>query len=203
MMKTQLTSLAIFNIGGGEIILILVGLFIFGIVAVGALGLIYIVARAGQRRPPNVAPASLPPQIRPSLPTRDVEHVRLLAIFHFALGGLALMGCAILGLHYLMMHSIFSNPDFWRSHQGGQPPPPAFLNLFIWFYILGGLVLGVSLVLNVLSGSFLLKRRHRLFSLIVAGLNCLHVPFGTTLGIFTIIVLSRESVGELYRNETS
>lgn len=202
MMKAHQTSLALFNIGGGEIILILAGLFILGLVAVGALGLVYLVVRAGQSRPAPAAPTLVPPQIRQSLPNRDLEHVRLLAIFHFALAGLALMGCAILGLHYLMMRSIVFNPDFW-SHQGGQPPPPAFLNFFVWFYVFGGLVLGVSLVLNGVSGLFLLKRRHRLFSLIVAGLNCLHVPFGTTLGIFTFIVLSRESVRELYRNEGS
>lgn len=197
-MKTRLASFAIFSLGGGEIILILIALFVFGLLALGAFGLVYALVRAGQRRPPRLAPA-LPPQIIQELPSRDLEHIRLLAIFHFALAGLALMGCAFLGFHYFMMQSIFSNPGFWRSHPGGQPPPPEFLKLFVWFYIVGGLVLGVSLLLNLTSGLFLLKRRQRLFSLIVAGLDCLHVPFGTTLGIFTFIVLSRDSVRELYR----
>ena len=42
-----------------------------------------------------------------------------------------------------------------------------------------------------------LAPRHRTFSRVVAGLNCLHIPLGTVLGIFTSIVLGRESVGQL------
>jgi hypothetical protein len=37
---------------------------------------------------------------------------------------------------------------------------------------------------------------------VVAGINCLHIPLGTVLGIFTIVVLCRESVRELYEAET-
>lgn len=57
--------------------------------------------------------------------------------------------------------------------------------------------------LNVLSGFFLLQKRNRLFSLIIGGLNCLQIPFGTALGVFTILVLSRDSVRQLYAGETA
>ena len=56
--------------------------------------------------------------------------------------------------------------------------------------------------LNVLSGLFLLKKRNRLFSLIIGGLNCLQIPFGTALGVFTLLVLSRDSVRHLYSGGT-
>ena len=36
------------------------------------------------------------------------------------------------------------------------------------------------------------------FFLVVAAINCLHMPLGTVLGVFTIIVLIRQSVVELY-----
>jgi hypothetical protein len=45
---------------------------------------------------------------------------------------------------------------------------------------------------------FLWQRRYRMFSMLIAGLNCLQVPLGTVLGVFTLLVLSRESVQELY-----
>jgi len=54
----------------------------------------------------------------------------------------------------------------------------------------------------VLSGFFLLKKRNRGFSLIIGGLNCLQIPFGTALGVFTIIVLSRDSVRQMYSGQT-
>jgi hypothetical protein len=54
--------------------------------------------------------------------------------------------------------------------------------------------------LNLLSGFCLWRRRDRRASLIVAGLNCLQIPFGTVLGVFTFIVLRRPAVKDLYRN---
>ena len=53
-------------------------------------------------------------------------------------------------------------------------------------------------VLNVLSGLFLRARKHWTFSIVVAAIDCLHFPLGTVLGVFTIIVLIRPSVRELY-----
>jgi hypothetical protein len=53
-------------------------------------------------------------------------------------------------------------------------------------------------VLNVISGLCLRARKGRTFSLVVAGINCLYIPLGTLLGVFTIIVLLRDSVRELY-----
>jgi hypothetical protein len=54
-------------------------------------------------------------------------------------------------------------------------------------------------ICNLLSAIFIQQRRARMFSLIVAGLDCLCFPFGTALGVFTLIVLVRSSVEELYR----
>jgi len=59
-------------------------------------------------------------------------------------------------------------------------------------------MLVLASVLNLLSAIFLLQKRHRIFSIIIGGLNCLQIPVGTALGVFTIIVLSRDSVRELY-----
>jgi hypothetical protein len=70
--------------------------------------------------------------------------------------------------------------------------------------LLGGIVtvLGVLLVVFgiawsiclFLAGRFLARRRHWVFCLVVAAFACLFTPFGTVLGVFTIVVLSRRSV---------
>ena len=52
--------------------------------------------------------------------------------------------------------------------------------------------------LTIYAGRCLQRRRHRTFTFVMAGINCLHVPFGTALGVFTIIVLQRPSVAALY-----
>jgi hypothetical protein len=60
--------------------------------------------------------------------------------------------------------------------------------------VFGGLMLCIGAVANVLSGIFIPQRKHRTFSLCVARLNCIQIPFGTALGAFTLIVLSRDSI---------
>jgi len=195
-------SLALVNVGRGEIILILVLLFILAVVAVGFVGLIYLIVRAVVNRS-SPAPSTVPPDVAAQTQQRkDREQIKLLAIFHFVFAVLALVGIGFLFVHYFMMHTMFSNPEMWKS-QPQAMPPKAFLDAFIWFYLFMGVFLLTGLVLNVLSGLFLLQKRNRLFSLIIGGLNCLQIPFGTALGVFTILVLSRDSVCQLYAGETA
>jgi hypothetical protein len=98
------------------------------------------------------------------------------------------------------MSTFFDNPEMWKDQKGG-PPPAQFLALFKWFYgIFGALILSGGLA-NMLSGLFIRSRKHRVFSLVVAGLNCMQIPLGTALGVFSLIVLTRESVRENYDAE--
>jgi len=134
-----------------------------------------------------------PPLINEDQRRKDNEHIKLLSVFHFVVSGLALVGIAFLGLHYFMMSSFFSHPEMWKG-KDGSGPPKEFFEIFVWFYIFMGVMLVVVCIANILSGVFLRQRKHRMFSLVVAGLDCLQIPFGTALGVFTIIVLLRDSV---------
>jgi hypothetical protein len=127
---------------------------------------------------------------------KDNEHIKLLSIFHLVVSGLALFGIAFLLLHYFMMSIFFSHPERWKAE--GTAPPAEFFRVFVWLYLFMGAMLVAGCVANVLSGVFLRKRKHRMFSLVVAGLDCLQVPFGTALGVLTIIVLLRDSVRQSY-----
>jgi hypothetical protein len=196
-------TLAMLNIGGGELILILVLLFVLALGAVAFAGVIYLIVRTVKNRPPPI-PSTLSQEVLvQSEEKRDREHLRLLSIFHLVFAGLAILGMGFLFFHYSMMHTIFTNPDMWKSPKGAAPPPKAILDTFIWFYLFFGAVLLTGLVLNLLSAYCLWQRSHRLFSLIIGGLNCLQIPFGTALGVFTIIVLSRDTVRELYSGKSA
>ncbi len=130
----------------------------------------------------------------------DVDHLNLLSIFYFVMGGLAFLGILILMVDFAVMHAVLSNPSLWQ-HQNQPPPPPfvfSMLHMVMWFYPLIGLFMMVGAILNILSGIFLRTRKYRTFSFVIAGLNCLQIPFGTILGVFTIVVLIRESVRQLY-----
>jgi len=122
--------------------------------------------------------------------SRDREQLKLLEIFHYVMGGLALGGLAFLFVHFTIMSAVFSDP--W-PRQAQQPPfePAAFFRAFRWFYLFMGAWGLVSLVMNLISGLCIRARRHRFFSMVVAGFNCINLPFGTGLGVCTLMVLTR------------
>jgi len=127
----------------------------------------------------------------------DASHLQLLSIFHFVGAGLAVIGLLFLLAHYAMFHVIFANPKIWENQKQALPPAE-FFAMLKWFYLIFGVWFLASGVLNLISGLFIRARKHRTFSLVVAGINCLHIPLGTVLGVFTIIVLIRDSVQETY-----
>jgi hypothetical protein len=127
----------------------------------------------------------------------DSDHLNLLSIFHFVGAGLAILGILFLIAHYTMMHAFMDNPKVWE-HQKQSPSPAQFFAIFKWLYLVFACWFVASGALNLISGLCIRARKYRTFSIVVAGINCLHLPLGTVLGVFTIIVLLRNSVRELY-----
>jgi len=131
----------------------------------------------------------------------DVDHLNLLSIFYFVMAGFALMGILFFVGYYEFMNYMFTNPDMWKNQKGG-PPPAEFFDMFAVFkcvFVAFQSLYAVIGGLNLMAGLFLRQRKHRTFTLVVAAINCLQIPLGTVLGVFTIIVLIRQSVVELYK----
>jgi hypothetical protein len=130
-------------------------------------------------------------------PSKDEEHLRLLAIFHYVVAALgALFACFPL-IHVAVGLLLFFHQGF--SNHGRQDVPPHWFGLI--FVIVGGffVLLGWgAAICTFVSGRYLARRRKRLFSFVMAAILCMFIPFGTILGVFTLIVLSRESVQQLY-----
>jgi hypothetical protein len=127
----------------------------------------------------------------------DADHLKLLGIFHLVLAGLTLLGLGFLFLHWLFLHLFLGNPEMFKHAKDG-PPPEQFFAVFRWFYIFFGGCIVTAGLLNAISGWCILQRRARVYSLIVAGLDCAMIPMGTALGVFTFVVLLRDSVREAY-----
>jgi len=62
------------------------------------------------------------------------------------------------------------------------------------------LSLGVAMIF---AGRLLVKLKNYSFVRSTGFLECAFFPFGTILGIFTIVVLSRESVRKLFNSKAS
>lgn len=140
--------------------------------------------------------SALPPIMRDQRRI-DADHLNLLAIFHFISAGFACLGLVFLFGHYMLFHTMMTNPQMWKTSP--QAPDPAqFFAVFRWFYVVFGTWLVASGLLNLISAFCLRRRTHRTFSIVVACINCIYMPLGTILGAFTIIVLVRDTVRELY-----
>ena len=132
---------------------------------------------------------------------QDKEHLRLLAIFHYIVSALAAL-FSFFPLLYTIIGGLFIFAARHPAAAGPKPGeelPPEFLG---WIFIVIGsllFLLGIAIAICILiAGRSLAKHRHYWFAFAIACVECLFIPFGTILGVFTIIVRSRESVKALF-----
>jgi hypothetical protein len=135
----------------------------------------------------------------------DAQQLKLIEIFHYVMSGLSVLGLLFLFMHYMIFYTVLNNPQVveqMRRQAEAQKQtavdPAVFFGAFKWFYLFFGLVIVLFLVLNLISGLCLRARKLRTFSIVVGGINCLFFPFGTALGVFTLIILLRPTMPALY-----
>jgi hypothetical protein len=186
----------------------------------------------------------------------DLEHLRLLSIFHYVYAGLtALMACfpiiyVVIGIAMLTnavpldeMEKQFDKIEAEQKQREKQKQAPGkqvdrgdpgdpiapddgalvppedkdngvvpdddrnHLNaldadiLGIVLTVFGGVLALMGWVfafLVFLAGRKLASHRSRTFCIVIAALCCILVPLGTLLGVFTLVVLSRQSVQALF-----
>jgi len=129
---------------------------------------------------------------------RDEEHLQLLAIFHYDVAGLAAL-FSLFPLLYTTVGAIFILAARHGTAKPGEDLPPEFLGWI--FAALGSLLflMGIAMAICILiAGRSLALRKRYSFALVMSCIECLFIPFGTILGVFTIVVLSRESVKALF-----
>jgi len=124
--------------------------------------------------------------------------LRLLSIGYFIQGGIVIF-YGLLALCYVgFMGAIFGSiPNSPQGDPRNQIPAGLL-------YTIGAIVIAVALVTLVggscvlYAGLALRKHEKRTFVLVMAALNCLAVPYGTVLGIFTFLVLQRAEAKEIF-----
>lgn len=125
---------------------------------------------------------------------KDLEHLRWLSIGFYVNAGISLVFALFPFIHLFIGIAAVTG----KLDDGKNSPPPFFGWFFIGiasFFILMGFAMAVC---NFLAGKFLKQQTKYTFCFVLAAVNCMFAPFGTILGIFTIIVLARESVKALF-----
>jgi hypothetical protein len=127
---------------------------------------------------------------------QDEEHLRLLSIFHYACAGMAALFACFPVFHFIFGLVVLLKPEIFGP---GNNQPPAFFGLFMVIFASIIILFGWAFAACIAyAGRCLGQRKHYTFCLVMAGVACLFMPFGTVLGVFSIIVLVRPQVKALF-----
>lgn len=124
---------------------------------------------------------------------QDQEHLRLLSIFHYVVAGLAALFACFPIIH-LVLGILLATGSLEAPDEGARVVGVVFIVIAAVLILLGW----TFAVFVAMTGRFLATRRHHTFCLVMGGVECLFMPFGTVLGVFTLIVLMREPVRGLF-----
>ncbi len=127
----------------------------------------------------------------------DEEHLRMLPVFYWVLGATECF-LALYGLVYVGLGIFFASIPIDSASSSAGPPPAFIASLFVAIGAGFMVVFGAVGILTILTGFWIRKRRHRTACLVMAGLSCLSVPWGTIVGVFSFIVLLSPSVKTLF-----
>lgn len=127
---------------------------------------------------------------------RDEEHLKLLSIFHYVSGGLTAFS-GLFPLIYVIMGALFLTLPV--SHSADDDLVLRSMGSIVMvFGVLFSSVFMIFAAMKLYAGYCLSRRKNRVYCLVVAGISLIGFPFSTILGIFTLIVLLRDSVRELF-----
>jgi len=128
--------------------------------------------------------------------TQEEQNLDLLAIFHYILGALTGLFACIPIIHLVIGIVLLTG-----NYNGGDVTPRSIALIFIILAAIIILVGWIFAIMIIIAGRRLKERRAYNYCLVVAFMECLIVPFGTVLGVFSIITLTKETVKELFFRE--
>lgn len=135
---------------------------------------------------------------------QDLDHLKTLSICHYVLAGLCIFPM-LYGLFFIVIGLFVGTLFSSIPHKVGEPSPEIIGGFVGGFYaILGLIIFGVALTFGILlykSGRNLTSRASHTFSFVIACICCICFPLGTILGVFTIIVLTKDSVKALFNGQ--
>ncbi|HEY3935788.1 MAG TPA: hypothetical protein VGL97_00030 [Bryobacteraceae bacterium] len=114
--------------------------------------------------------------------------LKLLAIGYYIQGGIVAFYSLLILLYFGFIGALLAKV---AANEAGQRLPAGFAAIMSAVFGALFLLCAVYTICIFLAAYFLRHHRNMLFIQIVSGFNCLLVPYGTVLGVFTLIVLAR------------
>jgi hypothetical protein len=128
----------------------------------------------------------------------DLQHLKILSAFHYVVAGISAIIACFPVFHLTIGLSMLTG-GFFAIDDPSMPFPLWIFGLMFTLIPAAIILLGSTFAISMaVAGYFLGKQRNYMFCLVMAGIACIFTPFGTVLGVFTIIVLLRPSVKTLF-----
>ncbi len=125
---------------------------------------------------------------------QEIEQLRMLSIFHYVVAGIT----ALFSL-FPVIHLVIGLAMVTGRMEGSDPDARIFGWVFVAFAVVF-IVCGLTLAGYIAyAGRCLQQRRRHMLCMVVAALSCMMMPFGTVLGVFTLVMLTKPSVKALFQ----
>jgi hypothetical protein len=139
---------------------------------------------------------------RDALMNDDLSHIKILSIFHYVVAAIAALFACFPFIHLFIGISMLTGSFFQGGSDQALPFPFSLFGLIFTVVPAAIILIGWAFAICMaFAGYFLSKKQRYTFCLVMAGISCIFTPFGTVLGVFTIIVLMSPSVKELFKTQ--
>ena len=133
----------------------------------------------------------------------DIRYLNLLAIFHLIVAGIVgLLACLPLIELFISVPMLKDVPYALSQNEFFSQTTLAPL---IFILIPSGItVVGWMFAIAIALNGYYLKNRKWLdYCMVVSGMETIFMPFGTILGVFAMILLTKPNIKNLFDEETS
>jgi hypothetical protein len=120
----------------------------------------------------------------------DREHLRLLRLGYFIAAGTNVFWALFPLIHVTLGLMIL----FGEFGSGSDTGARSTGVIFVVMGLAISALLAIVAAMKFLTARAIGGRRSRTFCLVTAAITCMAIPYGTALGVFTFLVLSRPSV---------
>jgi hypothetical protein len=130
-------------------------------------------------------------------PSEDERYLKILGIFHYVLAAFAAL-FAFLPAMYIVLGAFAASMPGGPAGGPGAREGEMMGGIFIGIGVVGVLFCLASATMLVLAGRAIAARTRSTLIIVSACIICLWVPFGTVLGVFTLVLMQRPAVKALF-----
>ena len=121
--------------------------------------------------------------------TQDSDMLSIVSIFHFVLGGFQML-FSLIGFIYVAMGILMASGQMDSTN--GNPPPAELGWVFGGIGVVFVLIFITIGLLTIKTGKNIRKRKNRTFCIVMDSILCMMMPFGTIVGIFGLVLLTKQ-----------